>query len=121
MGLSVYVLSKVDLGEKDEEGNDILTESILYQSNITHNLAKMAQESDLYQFLWAPEEIDIDKAYQLIDPLEVGLTILKSDPDRFKKFNATNGWGVYENLVSFTEDYLEACKKYPKAFIETCR
>jgi hypothetical protein len=60
-------------------------------------------------------------ARDLIEPLEKGLALLKSDPIRFMAFNPSNGWGSYHGLVSFTENYLNACKEYPDARVEVSR
>lgn len=93
----------------------------VYSANITHNLRTMASEAMLYNCIWRPDEHGLEMAEQLIPLLTVGLALLKSDPKRFKAFNAVNGWGKYENLVEFTENYLEACKLYPKALIHASR
>lgn len=93
----------------------------VYTSNITHNLNLMADEAGIYKHLWRPLGIGITKAEQLIQPLEEGLKLLKSDPERFRKLNAPNGWGVYENFVEFVEGYLAACKEYPDATVEVSR
>lgn len=93
----------------------------VFEWNITHNLGKMADDAGIYQCLWRPEEIGITTASQLIDPLERGLERLKSDPERFKKFNPSNGWGSYEDLCTFVELYLNACKKNPDGFIFVSR
>jgi hypothetical protein len=93
----------------------------VYESNITHNLGGMASEAGIYMYLWKPEEIDIHTAEQLIEPLEKGLALLKSEPHRFKAFNPPNGWGNYENLVRFVEEYLESCKENPGAEVITSR
>lgn len=90
----------------------------VYSSNITHNLTRMADEAGIYKHLWEPEENSYTLASQLIGPLENALTLLKSDPERFKKYNAPNNWGVYEDFVNFIEKYLDACKQYPNATIE---
>jgi len=92
-----------------------------YSSNITHNLNKMAEEAGIYKHLWRPDEIGITKASQLIEPLTAGLNLMKSDPERFKKFNASNGWGLYEHFIPWVEEYLEACKQYPNATVEVSR
>ncbi len=92
-----------------------------YNANITHNLNKMADEAGIYQHLWRPEEIGITKAGQLIEPLEKGLALMKSDPERFKKFNAPNGWGLYEHFIPWIENYLSACKEYPEADVGVSR
>lgn len=93
----------------------------VYTNNITHNLNKMATEAGIYKHLWRPEEIGITKAEELIMPLMEGLKLLKNDPARFKKLNPENGWGSYEGLIDFIENYLEACVKNPDATIEISR
>lgn len=57
----------------------------------------------------------------LIAPLESGLALLRSDPERFKAFNPENGWGDYDALVAFVAGYLEACRKHPDAIVEVSR
>ena len=89
----------------------------VYWRNITHNLNKMADEAGIYKHLWHPGEVGITTAGQLIEPLAAGLELLRSDPERFKKFNPDNGWGKYEGLVEFVADYLNACREYPDATV----
>jgi hypothetical protein len=93
----------------------------IYDANITHNLVDMAEDAGIYQHLWYPNEIGITKASQLIDPLQKGLALLKSDTARFERFNSTNGWGIYEHFVLFVEKYLAACEDNPDAIIEVSR
>lgn len=93
----------------------------VYDSNITHNLGAMAEEAGIYKHLWRPEEIGIDRAEKLIEPLRAGLELMRSDPERFKKFNASNGWGLYEHLVDFVERYLQACIENPDAEVSVRR
>ena len=92
-----------------------------YSANITHNLGEMANEAGIYKHLWRPEEIEITKAIQLIEPLRAGLILLKSDPARFEKFNAPNGWGLYIHFVPFVEKYLAACEESPGADVSVSR
>lgn len=100
---------------------DVYLKKQIFRRNITHNLNVMADEAGIYQCLWGPEEIDIYSAGDLIEPLTKGLDLLKSDPDRFKKLNPSNGWGTYEGLVSFVEDYLRWCILFPECEIEVSR
>jgi hypothetical protein len=93
----------------------------VYDANITHNLGAMAKEAGIYQHLWRPEELGITHAQALIEPLTVGLALLKSDEPRFSKFNASNGWGMYEHFVPFVEKYLQACIENPDAEIRVSR
>ncbi len=96
MSLDVYL--KSDTREVDcicECGykHTKMERTCFYSANITHNLGDMAEEAGIYKHLWRPEEIGITKAVQLVEPLSKGLSFMKSDPERFKKFNAENGWG----------------------------
>lgn len=93
----------------------------IYSANITHNLAKMASVAGLYEPLWRPEEIGIDTAGQLVEPLRIGLAKLKADPDKFAPHNPENGWGNYGNLVAFVEEYLSACEASPTAKVSVWR
>jgi len=92
-----------------------------YESNITHNLGAMAEEAGIYNHLWRPEEVGITKAAQLIEPLHAGLALMKSDPTRFQKHNAQNGWGLYEHFVPWVEKYLAACEENPTANVSVSR
>ena len=93
----------------------------IFWKNITHNLSQMADQAGIYQHLWEPQELDITKANQLIEPLKEGLVRLRAEPDRFKKFNPKNGWGCYEGLIAFVEDYLKACIENPGAIVRVIR
>ena len=96
-------------------------ETTIYDRNITHNLNKMADEARIYKHLWRSEEIEITKAAQLIEPLREGLSLLLSDPDRFKKFDPENKWGDYDGLVDFVREYLAACEENPNASVSVSR
>lgn len=93
----------------------------VYSENITHNLNKMAKEAGIYEYLWRPDELNITIAKDLIEPLREGLHKLKLEPDKYKEFNPPNGWGDYEGLVVFVENYLNACYKYPDAEVRISR
>jgi len=97
------------------------TRDCLYFGSITHNLTKMAKEAGLYLCIWHPEDVGITKAKQLIEPLRSGLYLLKSDPQRFKQFNPSNGWGTYEDLVEMVERYVFACSVNPEALVSIHR
>jgi hypothetical protein len=93
----------------------------IYQSNITHNLSRMANEAGLHEVLWRPGEHGLKHARDLVEPLREGLAALQTEPDRFKAFNPENGWGDYEGLVDFVADYLGACLAWPDAEVDVWR
>ena len=100
---------------------EALREVSVFDGNITHNLNRMADAAGIYKHLWRPDEIEIREAKQLIEPLRIGLALLESDPERFKAFDAANGWGTYQNLVVFVREYLHACEENPDARVRVSR
>jgi hypothetical protein len=91
-----------------------------FEHNITHNLAKMADEAGIYEVTWRANEREC-KAGELVERLEAGLQRLKNDPVKFRAFDAPNGWGLYEHLVTFVEQLLGACRDYPECSVECSR
>lgn len=93
----------------------------VFDGNITHNLGKMAKEAGVYMALWRPDELGITHAHQLIPLLAEGLTRLEAEPERFKRYNPSNGWGTYDGLVRLVREYLAACQEHPDAVVEVWR
>lgn len=91
----------------------------VYDANITHNLNTMASKAGIYYALWHPYMINKSKAKELIPYLEKGLKYLKSAPEKYKKHDSPNGWGLYIHFVPFVEGVLNACKEYPDADVVT--
>lgn len=100
---------------------DVLLAEEVYQANITHNLNKMAGAAGIYETCWRPEEIGITKAGQLVPLLTDGLRRLKAQPDYFKQFNPSNGWGDYDGFLQWVKEYLEACEEHPEAEVRVSR
>ena len=94
---------------------------IIERFNLTHNLTSMAVESGVYTCVWRPEELDITKASEMIVFLKYGIDKLKSDPQKFMKYNPSNGFGSYENLLDTLVNYLLACEQNPTATISVSR
>jgi hypothetical protein len=105
-----YHVSYDNCGTWEEKEDEV------FWKNITHNLSTMAKHADLHEACWSPYEIG-NKAGDILPYLKKGLEKLKAKPKYFKQYNAKNGWGLYEHLVSFVEEYIEACEKYPDAII----
>lgn len=93
----------------------------VYWANITHNLNVMAKQAGIYLHIWRPEELGIARAGQLVNPLTSGLLALRANPVHFKKYDAPNKWGTYEQFVKFVESYLQACRDYPLAEVRVSR
>lgn len=94
----------------------------VWHNNITHNLTDLARHVGIYEYVWRPEEtIDVRRANDLIGPLMRAIAMLQKNPNFYKTFDSPNGWGTFEQFCEFLNDYLNACKKYPNAVIETDR
>lgn len=93
----------------------------VFHRNITSNLGQMARAAGIYAVCWRPQEIGITLARQLIEPLRQGLDALRANPELFRRYNPTNGWGDYEGLVAFVDAYLAACLIYPEAKVSVWR
>lgn len=101
-----------------DEGKTFQSEKeLVFEANITHNLRRMADEAGIGEEIWEPFSFCYQRAGNIADYLECGLNQLLARPEYFKTFNPSNGWGTYENLVTFVQAYLEACNKYPRAEI----
>ena len=92
-----------------------------FSANITHNLGTMARETVLYGVLWRPEQNGIVFAKDLIKPLEDGIRKMENDPERFKKYDATNNWGTYEQFLPWLRVLLAACEDNPDAKVDASR
>lgn len=91
----------------------------VFCKNITHNLSKMATEAGFGEQLWHPERTDIVYASQLGFHIEKGIAELESNPEKYRQFIASNGWGTYEEFVPWLKELLQACKDYPDAVVST--
>lgn len=92
-----------------------------WDGNITHNLTTMAGKAGLYYWLWRPEEKGVEKAADMIEPLERGLRRLIRDRKDLEQYNPENGWGDYDCLLRFTMEALRACVENPDAKVEANR
>jgi hypothetical protein len=123
-GGHIKQLTRVEWDQQYPDREPLIVDSEdtnVFWANITHNLNRMADEAELYKALWRPDENGMTRASQLIEPLQAGLALLRGDRQRFEVFNPENGWGDYDGLVSFVEDYLEACQEYPDALVYVSR
>ena len=91
------------------------TDEDYWHGNITHNMGKMAghvpvegTNLTLYDFLWKPEEHGFLVAGSpgFRDGMLHGFLYLRGHKDSLIQYNPQNGWGDYDLLLGFTEDFL---------------
>lgn len=104
MSLSIFLTAKVD--------TDVVAK------NITHNLTGMWKEAGVFDALYESEG---KTAEEVLPELEAGLALMIQDPERFEKFNASNGWGTYKHAVPFLSELIAGFKKYPNGVIKVSR
>jgi hypothetical protein len=133
MGVSVTLYIPIDVGQKINHDAPYWENEYheFFNGGTTHNLIEMAEKAHLYNAIWRPyrsfniAEEDEYKAEihaeDLVEKLQKGFELLKSNPQYYKSFNSPNGWGTYDNFIIFVENYLNACKKYPKAIVDVSR
>jgi len=92
-----------------------------FSANITHNLNDMAEEAGIYEIVWRPEQHGIKKAKQLIGPLRLAIAEMEADPERFRKHNSPNGWGLYKHFMPWLKEYLAACERLPDSNVSVSR
>lgn len=88
----------------------------VYEANITHNLNKMADAAAVYHPVWRPPYEA--KAKDILPLVGAGLERLKKYPEAYKTLNPSNGWGSYDVLVEWLENYVAALESYPEATVE---
>ncbi len=103
---------EIDRLEEDHSNAELASE------NITHNLGRMAEAVGLYEILWPPASADIIPVARMTPILEKGIKELESDPEKYKAFDAPNGYGKYDDFLGFCRDVLSQCEKYPDAVVE---
>jgi hypothetical protein len=86
--------------------------------NITHNLGPMWREAGVYDALYQSQGMKADEVRAVV---LAGLDAMKREPERFKAFNAPNGWGLHEHAVAFLESFIAAIYEHPDAVIRVSR
>ncbi len=100
-------LSESEIKEKYPDSNIteyVVETNIVYSSNITHNLTRMADVVGLYECIWNPDKNNINIAKELIDVLREGLHLLKLEPEKYQQFNPVNGWGNYDIFIFSSQE-----------------
>lgn len=90
---------------RTESGNEYRMEGDL---NITSNLSGMFYEALGF---WL-NDLSGKKGSEVAALVEIGISRMVADPNRFKPFEAKNGWGKYEDGLRFLNELLHQSKMY---------
>ena len=113
-------ITLIDPNVTQKSFNDYLR-ACVFEINITHNLAKMADKAGIYEAIWRPEEIGATRAIHIIELVKDGIKKLEKDPEYFRQFDAKNGWGTYNQFIPWLKRYLEGLEENPDSIIEISR
>lgn len=89
-------------------------ETEVVDKNITHNLSTMWKQAGVYEALY---ESKGKTAKDVLPILKQGLEKMVQQPSYFKQFNASNGWGKYEDAINFLVELIEEFEKFPDGVI----
>ena len=107
--MSIYILLITNYCEHCHRGDAV------YDTQFTYNFREMAEKAGIYEPCFNPDKYT--KAGDMVRELTNAILKLNTDPSYFKKFNAPNGWGTYEQFIRIVRDYRDMCEKYPDASI----
>ncbi len=85
----------------------------VWESNYTYNVSKMLYEAGL-----SVSELNNKDAIMAGTMIERTIKAMRSDPERFKKFNPKNGWGDYYGCVEWLKSIAEACMDHPRCIVK---
>ena len=57
------------------------------------------------------------KCADMVPILEAAVNELRTNPDKYKQYEAGNGWGTVETTAGFLNNILKNCKAYPTAVL----
>jgi hypothetical protein len=97
-----------------DTGGPIKTE-VSESFNYTHNCNCMLRDVGIE---WS--EMRNMKGKDVVFMLDIAIEKLKSDPEKYRKMNPSNGWGSYDSLLSVLERIVEDFSMHPKATLGVC-
>lgn len=77
--------------------------------NITHNLAPLAKELNVYELLWLADEeiVPIEDALPLISA-----AVERLENENLSRFDSPNGWGTAEHFLNFLREIKESLETH---------
>lgn len=108
-----------DIDLKDKAGNYIDFSDVENTNggmpNVTFNIAGMLMALPCDR----PPKWDGKLAYKLVTPISLSILELSINPEKYRKFEAPNGWGTIEGCKNFLINCWNAFVAYPNAIIHT--
>lgn len=86
--------------------------SVEHFHNITYNLASMLKALNIY-----PYDLVGQSVKECLGKLHIAELKLLKEPEKYKKYEASNGWGTINTVLTFIHDVDNDWKKYPDALV----
>jgi hypothetical protein len=87
---------------------------VKYVGNITYNIAPMVKKACGMTFLDMEGKI----ATEVAQILKKGMVAMIERPEEFEALNPDNGWGNFEDLLSYMKLFWSLCRKHPSCVVE---
>lgn len=84
--------------------------------NYTSNMASAWCEAGIMLHEWHGK-----LACECLPALNVGIAMIASDPERFRKHEPGNGWGHVDTMLVFLRKIRNACEENPSGLLEVSR
>ena len=82
--------------------------------NITWNVRELIEQASGW-------EIDNEANNGLAEHIGVliakGIHELETNPEKYKEYEAPNGWGTVDGTLHFFRELLDACQEHPYAYV----
>lgn len=89
----------------------------VFTVNITHNLTEMASAVNIYNGLWRPNYTFDKITPELLSKIEAGHRELYRNPEKYRKYDASNGWGTYDDFLPVVAKIMYALHEYPIGWV----
>lgn len=91
--------------------------AVSWSSDPTWNLGDMFREAGFEPGSDSP--LHGKPAKEVLPIAEAALAAMKAEPERFKRHNPENGWGSYDSLLTWYEDFIQVLRCDPEAVFRT--
>jgi hypothetical protein len=88
------------------------TETFPFEDNVTYNVSTMLKRAGLH-----PEILNGMTAHKAKPVVHYAYELMADNPEYFKRFDATNGWGTYGTTLAFVQRMHEYLQEAPANYI----
>jgi hypothetical protein len=83
----------------------------IFDRNYTYNIAGIAKEAG-----FSVRDFDDKSGAEIVAILEPAIERMQKDPEHFRQFEPSNGWGDFDTFLELLESLLTITKKNPNGY-----